>query len=466
MSPASRLLGGAGLERGELARRIVHVGCVGFAFLLRWMTWQQAALLALAAFVFNWQVLPRVGGKGMWRGFDLARGYSLGILAYPLSVLALVLLFHDRLWMAAAGWGILAVGDGMAALVGQASGGPRLPWNERKSWAGLAAFVVFGAAAAALLAAWTSRSPLAADAPHWARTLAVALALALACAIVESLPSTLDDNVTVPLTVALVLPLFAAVSPELLLGDPLFFRRLLLGLVTNGVIALAAFLARSIDLAGALSAVVIGTAITVGLGLSGLALMVTFFVVGTAVTKLGYASKAARGIAQERGGARGWRHAWANGAVPALLAVLAGMAPPGLRDLLALAYAGSVATAAADTCSSEIGKAYGRRTYLITTLRPVAPGTEGAVSLEGTAAAVAGALAVGAIGVATGLFAWPAAVVVALAGFLGSLAESVLGTVAERRGWLTNDLLNAANTAIGALLTVVIVRLLGAGGAP
>lgn len=454
------------LERGELARRLVHVGCVGFAFLLRWLSWWQGALLALAAFVFNWQVLPRVGGKGMWRGTDLARGYSVGILAYPLAVLALVLLFHDRLWMAAAGWGILAVGDGMASLVGQASGGPRLAWNRGKSWAGFASFVVFGAAAAAALAAWTTRSPLGPDAAHWPRTLGVALALALACAIVESLPSTLDDNVTVPLTVALVLPLFAAAVPELLVGDPLLPRRFLLGLALNGALAAAALLARSIDVPGAVSAVAIGTAITAGLGLSGLALMVTFFVVGTLATRLGYGKKAARGIAQERGGARGWRHAWANGAVPAFLAVLAGMAPAGLRDLLALAYAGSVATAAADTCSSEIGKAYGRRTVLLTTLRPVPRGTEGAVSLEGTAAALGGSLLVGAAGVATGLFAWPSALVVALAGLLGSLAESLLGTVAERRGWMSNDLLNAANTAIGAVFAVLIVRLLGAGGVP
>jgi uncharacterized protein (TIGR00297 family) len=466
VSPASCPQGGASLERGELARRAVHVGCVAFAFLLRWLTWPQAALLALAAFVFNWQVLPRIGGKGMWRGGDLRRGYSIGILAYPLAVLALVLLFHDRLWMAAAGWGILAVGDGMASLVGQAAGGPRLPWNDRKSWAGFAAFCAFGTGAAALLAAWTTRLPLGAEATHWPRTLGVALALALACALVESLPSTLDDNVTVPLCVALVLPLFAAVSPLLLLDDPLFPRRVLLGLAANGILAVLALLARSIDVAGAVSAVAIGTAITAGLGLRGLALMVAFFAIGTLATKIGYGRKAARGIAQERGGARGWRHAWANGGVPAFLAVLAGMAAPGLRDLLALAYAGSVATAAADTCSSEIGKAYGRRTFLITTLRQVAPGTEGAVSLEGTTAALAGALAVGAVGVATGLFAWPAALVVVLAGFLGSLAESVLGTIAERRGWMTNDLLNAANTAIGALLTVAIVRLLGAGDVP
>src|SRR6185295_1801836 len=100
-------------------------------------------------------------------------------------------------------------------------------------------------------------------------------------------------------------------------------------------------------------------------------------------------------------------------------------------------YAAAVATAAADTCSSEIGKAYGRRTFLITSLRPVAPGTEGAVSLEGTLGGLGGAL---------------------LVALLGSLAESVIGTVAEREGWMGNDLLNALNTAIGALVLVGLVR--------
>jgi uncharacterized protein (TIGR00297 family) len=448
------------LTRGELARRIVHVSCVAFALLLRFLSWPQAALLAISAFLFNWQVLPRLFGRGMWRKADVARGYPVGILAYPLAVLGLILVFHDRLWMAAAGWGILAVGDGMAGLVGQAAGGPRLPWNASKGWAGVVAFVLFGTAAAALLAAWTLRLPLAAAAAHWPRTIGVALALALVCALVESLPTTLDDNVTVPLATALALPLLAGAEPELLWSDPGFAGRLLIGLGTNATIALAAFVARSIDALGALSAVVIGSAITAGLGLSGLSLMIAFFVLGSAATKLGYRTKAARGIAQEKGGARGWQNAWANGGVPAALAVLAGMAPPGPRDVLAIAYAASVATAAADTCASEIGKAYGRRTFLITTLRPVPPGTEGAVSLEGTLGGLLGALLVGAVGVVTGLFGWPSALLVAAAGLVGSLAESVLGTVAERRGFMGNDLLNAANTVIGALAAVAMLRLL------
>jgi uncharacterized protein (TIGR00297 family) len=205
----------------------------------------------------------------------------------------------------------------------------------------------------------------------------------------------------------------------------------------------------------------IGTAITCGLGLRGLAVMAVFFAAGSAATRLGYRVKAARGIAQESGGARGYRSAWANGGVPALLALLAAAAPEPLHGLFVLAYAASVAAAAADTCSSEIGKAYGRRTVLATTFRPVPPGTEGAVSPEGTLGGLAGGFLVAASGALAGLHSWPAAAVVGVAGFLGGLAESALGPVAVRRGWLNDDQLNALNTGIGAGVAVLITRTLG-----
>jgi uncharacterized protein (TIGR00297 family) len=445
------------LSRGEVLRKLVHIGCVGFAFLLRFTSGAQAAAMAALAFLFNWQVLPRIGGKNLWRGADHTKGYPLGILLYPLAVLGLVLFFWSSLWMAAAVWGVLAVGDGMASVVGQALGGPRLPWNRSKGWAGFFAFVVFGTAAAAVLIAWTARLPLDLNSWHAARTVGLAFCLSVACALVESVPTTLDDNLTVPLVGALVLPLFAQAEPSMLLADDGLGRRIVLGLAVNAAIAALAYFARSIDLPGALSAIAIGTVITAALGLAGLALMIAFFVLGSAFTRLGYAKKAARGIAQERGGARGWRHAWANGGVPAFLALMAGFSAAPLRDVLVLAYAAAVATAAADTCSSEVGKAYGRRTFLITTLRPVAPGTEGAISLEGTLGGLFGAAVVAALGAFLGLYGATAAVLVALAGLLGSLAESLVGTVAEKRGWLDNNLLNALNTAIGAALVVLLV---------
>lgn len=445
------------LTTGETKRKLVHIGVGGCALLLRFLDWPEAAALALGAFLFNWQILPRIGGKQLWRGGEQDKGYPLGILLYPLSVLGLCLYFRHDLAKAAAVWGLLAVGDGMATLLGQALRGPRLPWNPGKSWIGFVSFIVFGTLAASFLMVWTLRLPLTAFlAP---RVLALTLPLAAIGALVEALPTTLDDNLTVPLTGAVALTLLAQADFAALLAAPGLGRRLLLGLAVNGVVALGAKRAGSIDVPGALSAIFIGTAITATLGLRGFALMAAFFVVGSLVTRLGYRVKAARGIAQEKGGARGWRNAWANGGVPALLALMAAVAPSDMQVLYLLAYAAAVATAAADTCSSEVGKAYGRRTFLITTLRPAPPGTEGAVSLEGTLGGLLGAALVGGLGAALGLYPWLAAVLIALAGLLGSLAESVLGTVAERKGWLDNDLLNALNTALGAVFVVFLLRL-------
>src|SRR5207245_1921121 len=219
--------------------------------------------------------------------------------------------------------------------------------------------------------------------------------VSLACALVESIPTTLDDNLTVPLAGAVLFPLFAQADPLILATDPDLGRRVALGLVLNGAIALVAWRARSLDWPEALSALVLPAGPT---------------------------------------------------AVP-------------LRDLLVRADSGAVATAAADTCSSEIGKAYGRRTFLITSFRPVPPGTEGAISLEGTLGGLLGAVLVAAVGAALGVYSWPLAGLVTLAGLLGSLAESVIGTVAERRGWLDNNLLNALNTAIGAAFAVLLIDL-------
>jgi uncharacterized protein (TIGR00297 family) len=444
------------LSRGEAGRKVVHIAVGSFALLLRWLTWREAALMAVAAFLFNWRILPRVGGRALWRPAPGAGGRDAGILLYPLAVLALVLVFRHDLWIAAVVWGILACGDGMATLAGQALGGPALPWNARKTWAGFVAFVIFGTAAAAGLYAWTLRLPAGALLAPW--VLAASVLVALVCALVESLPWSVDDNVTVPLAGALVLAVLREVQAGRLAAAaevPGFVT----GFVLTAALAAAAWRARALDAKGAASTAVVGAAITAGVGWPGLAVMVTFFVVGSAATRLGYRRKAARGIAQERGGARGWRSVWANGAVPATLALGALAAAPGGRGRWVLAYAAAVATAAADTCSSEIGKAWGRRTIGVVTWRAVAPGTEGGVSLQGTLAGIAAAVLVGAVGAATGLYPLRLALVVAAAGVLGAMAESVAGGLVRTRSAVGNDLLNVLNTAVGAALGVLLGKI-------
>ncbi|HEY6324425.1 MAG TPA: DUF92 domain-containing protein, partial [Thermoanaerobaculia bacterium] len=138
-------------------------------------------------------------------------------------------------------------------------------------------------------------------------------------------------------------------------------------------------------------------------------------------------------------------------------AVFAALTP--YPALFAVAFAAAFATAAADTASSEIGQLVGRRTFLITTLRPVPRGTDGAVSLEGTLAGVAAAIAIGALGAAVALYPWICALPVAAAAVIGTTFESVVGATLEQRRLLDNEALNFLNTLVGALAGAALAAL-------
>ena len=93
------------------------------------------------------------------------------------------------------------------------------------------------------------------------------------------------------------------------------------------------------------------------------------------------------------------------------------------------------------------------------TFKRVAPGTSGAMSLEGTVAGVAGATLLGALAAAVGLIPSSALVVVVAGATIGSLAESLLGATLEAPGILNNDMLNFLNTAIAAGAAVLVAGL-------
>lgn len=438
---------------GELLRKAVHLGAGSLAFTLRWLGPWGGALLALAGFLFNLVVMPRIGGRRLWRAAELERGRSLGIVLYPLIVLILILAFHRRLEVAAAAWGILAFGDGMAAVVGTMLGRARLPWNPAKSWAGSLAYWLFGTAVAATLLVWTVP-----ERSGWVFAVAVAAIAALVAAALESLPLGLDDNVGVPLIAGLLLfglMLTEGRWQELWAGG--LASRLAVGAAVNLPLAAAGFAARSVDRAGAVAGVAIGTAVWGFLGWRGYLPLAAFVVLGSAATRLGYRAKASAGLAQEAGGRRGARHAVANAGVAVVCALFAATTPyPGV---FALAFAAALATAAADTAGTEIGQFLGRRTFLPTTLRRVPPGTPGAVSVEGTAAGLLAAVVVAALGVVAGLFPWSGGLVVVAAALAGTVVESLAGPTLERRALLDHDAINFLNTLVGALVAAAVAPL-------
>ena len=180
----------------ENARQWVHIGSVGFAFLLRYLTWWQAAALAVAALVFNLFVLPRVGGRRLYRPVDEARGYPLGIVLYPLAVLLAILAFPSRPDIAAAaGASWRSATDSRRSSDG-ASGGPQWPWNREKTVAGTLAFARRGGAGAVALALVDARRRSSPEPPLlFARHRAGGGRDR--AALVETIPVRLDDNVSV-----------------------------------------------------------------------------------------------------------------------------------------------------------------------------------------------------------------------------------------------------------------------------
>ncbi|KAL9186301.1 hypothetical protein ACHAXT_005539 [Thalassiosira profunda] len=218
----------------------------------------------------------------------------------------------------------------------------------------------------------------------------------------------------------------------------------------------------------------LGTMLWTTLGWRGWTVCVLYLFLGQLVTKVGFAEKEALGIAEGRGGRRGPENVWGSAFTGTLCAAAAAQAVKtgdpflGLAaDVWILGYVSSLATKLADTFASEIGKAYGKTTFLITTLKPVPRGTEGAVSLEGTLASVVGGLALAAYAyLAVGLIPSLAGVGVAtFAAFFATMIESLLGaTLQEKEGlaWVTNEVINFFNTLIGAATAMLLgVLLLG-----
>ncbi len=221
---------------------------------------------------------------------------------------------------------------------------------------------------------------------------------------------------------------------------------------------------KALTRAGVIHAGLLGLLVWGGLGGRGYAVVAAYFLVGTAVTKLGIRRKQAQGIAEKREGARGPENVWGSALTGAVCALGYAFFPHPLwwwDTAPALQRNWPIPSAA------RWGKLW-PQDLLITTFQSVPAGTEGAVSLEGSLAGVAAAA--GMAGLAWGIggewvggspfwlgICW-------LAGILATLAESWMGVVLQPRlAWMTNEVVNSIQTTLAALLAVGLGSLMGIG---
>ncbi|KAK9824020.1 hypothetical protein WJX72_007013 [[Myrmecia] bisecta] len=227
------------------------------------------------------------------------------------------------------------------------------------------------------------------------------------------------------------------------------------GLLINSAVFLLGIkvLLKGLTVGGVLNSWLLGTLVYSAFGPGGYLLVCLYFIFGSAVTKVKLAQKQKEGIAEARSGRRSVGSVWGSG-LAGMTCALAALAT-GDISYWQIGFVASFSSKLSDTVSSEIGKAYGKTTYLCTTLQRVPRGTEGAVSAEGTAAGALAAAAFAAIAFAIGQVDLTGVAIVSIAAVIANFVESVLGaSIQGNVDWLTNDVINMIQISLAAVLAI------------
>jgi len=251
-----------------------------------------------------------------------------------------------------------------------------------------------------------------------------------------------ERDFAVPFGTCMVMWLFSFDYP---LPD---LERILLIFIFALVLGIGAYWAKAADSDAVMSATIICLLVILFGGLSWFFLLLAFYLLGGGFTRYGYHYKEKLGIAQSKGGVRGYKNVYSNSLVPLAMAICYGVYG---NELFIYAFIGAVATANGDTLASEIGQTSKSKPVMITTLKEVEPGVDGGVTALGEAASLGGATTIGLLAMGTGMAGLLGLAAGVVGGFLGTNFDSLLGATLQRRGALTNNGVNLFATAFGAM---------------
>jgi uncharacterized protein (TIGR00297 family) len=220
------------------------------------------------------------------------------------------------------------------------------------------------------------------------------------------------------------------------------------------------YLKRKITTSAFIGTTVVGLLILVTVGYVGVLALIAFFLFGNLVTKYKYERKAMLGVAEGNKGMRDINNVIGNGLAPVIFALSYAVS----RDtLFLLGFSGAVATACADTFSTEIGEAEGNP-RLITTFNKVPVGTNGGISLPGLGASLLGSFIISIVclvfwfdlHLSSGTVVLLLSICI-LSGFLGCLVDSVFGATVEDKDplRLNKHHVNISATLFGGIFALI-----------
>lgn len=209
-------------------------------------------------------------------------------------------------------------------------------------------------------------------------------------------------------------------------------------------IALFGFESKSLTMRGTISAILLSYIIIIRQSFKWFLILFSFYLLGMMATKLKSEEKKTHSLLQKT---RGPWNVMGNASMAMVMALLGGTV--GL-----IGFIGSIATATADTLSSEIGVLSKTKPYLITTFKKVPKGTNGGITPLGVASALLGSLITGLIS----LIAFNISIIfiAALAGLLGHFMDSYVGALLENGAHVGNSTTNLLATTSGAVFAMLI----------
>jgi uncharacterized protein (TIGR00297 family) len=207
--------------------------------------------------------------------------------------------------------------------------------------------------------------------------------------------------------------------------------------------SLVCYLEKSLSRRGIFFAVIIGILVYRLGGIHSFLALVAFFAIAELVTKF---SRKKQGKSHEQ---RTTSHIFGNSGA-ALIAIILGQQ---------IAFFGAISAALADTVSSEIGLLSKKKPKLITSMKEVKPGTDGGIT---------------ALGLTTGIFSafiisllyyhitqkWEVILIITFSGLAGTVTDSILGAVFERKKTLNNTEVNFIATLIASGIAFVLGQII------
>ncbi len=403
----------------EITRKLVHIltGILIYFAPQVFYSGIPAILLAVTFICVNFVAVQ----------FDLLKGihgtnrHSYGTVYYPLSFLALVLLFWDSApHIISISILVLAVGDASAAIVGENLRHPHIFYltSDKKSFEGSAVMFV-----STFLIVFSSLKYSNISTTY--DPIILAVVTSIFATVFEAISSRGFDNYTVPLSTAFMLHHFSTFPTHHL---P---EQMVIGMMLATVIGVISFYFKFLALSGSVATFLLATIIYGIGGWKWTTPILTFFIASSLLSKLGKMHKKKFEIIFDKTDKRDVGQVAANGGIAGILIIGWHFFPD--HSELYYFYLASIAAVTADTWGTEIGTLWKGKPRSIVTFKQVEPGTSGGISIQGTIGALLGALIVtgSAVMFESSIFSNSLFIAIIVSGLIGSMIDSFFGATIQ-----------------------------------